>query len=75
MNEFEVFIPQTNGEISDSLVQNWTPQAYECYSICANCKKCSIEINNYSFVCQMPKIVDQLLKTQGKPQIEIISGA
>ncbi len=25
----EIFLPQTNGEISDSIVQNWTLQAYE----------------------------------------------
>ncbi len=67
MNNSEVFIPQTNGEVSDSLTQNWTPQACECYSINCNCKKCSIEISKYSFVCQMPKIVEMLLKTHGKP--------
>lgn len=67
MNNSEVFIPQTNGEVSDSLTQNWTRQAYECYLLGCNCKKCSIDISKYSFVCQMPKIVDILLNTQGKP--------
>ncbi len=72
MNNSEVFIPQTNGEVSDSLTQNWTQQAYECYSINCNCKKCSIEINKYSFVCQMPKIVHLLLQLHGKPQEKLL---
>ncbi len=68
----EIFLPQTNGEISDSIVQNWTLQAYECYSIRCNCAKCSINKGHYSFVCQMPKIVSALLKKQGKPDIKLI---
>lgn len=68
MKNSEVFIPQTNGEVSDSLTQNWTQQACECYSINCDCKKCSLEISSYSFVCQMPKIVSMLLQTQGEPQ-------
>ena len=27
---------------------------------------------NYSFVCQMPKIIKALLKKQGKPNINLI---
>lgn len=68
----EIFLPQTNGEISDSIVQNWTLQAYECYSIHCNCAKCSISKGHYSFICQMPKIVSALLKKQGKPDIRLI---
>lgn len=68
----EIFLPQTNGEISDSIVQNWTLQAYECYSIRCNCAKCSLSKGNYSFVCQMPKIIRALLKKQGKPDINLI---
>lgn len=68
----EIFLPQTNGEISDSIVQNWTLQAYECYSIGCDCSKCSINRSNYSFVCQMPKIVKALLKKQGEPNIKLI---
>ncbi len=67
MRNFELFIPQTNGDVSDSLTQNWTLQAYECYSINSNCKECSIDLSKYSFVCQMPKIVKTLLDTQGPP--------
>ncbi len=63
----ELFIPQTNGEVSDSLVQNWTRQAVECYMLGCNCKECSILQGNYSFVCQMNKIVPELLKTRGVP--------
>ena len=63
----EIFFPQTNGEVSDSIVQNWTHQAYECYSLSCNCRECSIGKGNYSFVCQMEKIVGVLLKAKGKP--------
>ena len=65
---FDSFIPKTNGEISDSITQNWTEQALECYSINCDCSKCSIIHENYSFVCQMPKIVKSLIKTQGVPK-------
>ena len=68
----EIFLPQTNGEISDSIVQNWTLQAYECYSIKKKKKKCSINKGNYSFVCQMPKIIKALLKKQGEPNLKLI---
>jgi len=63
----ELFIPQTNGEVSDSLVQNWTRQAFECYMLKGNCRECSISQANYSFVCQMHKIVPELVKTKGLP--------
>jgi len=68
----EIFLPQTNGEISESIVQNWTLQAYECYSIGCNCKMCSINKGSYSFVCQMPKIVKALLEKQGEPNLKLI---
>jgi len=69
----EIFLPQTNGEISDSIVQNWTLQAFECYSIKCDCTKCSLSKGGYSFVCQMPKIIKALLKKQGKPDINVIN--
>lgn len=71
----EIFLPQTNGEISDSIVQNWTLQAYECYSLNCNCKKCSINKAHYSFVCQMPRIIQALLKKQGEPDLKVIQEA
>lgn len=66
----DYYAPQTNGEISPSIMQNWTQQAIECYEINCDCSKCSLSTGNYSFVCQMPKIVNSLLKTYGKPQEE-----
>ena len=33
----EDFYPQNNGEISDSLTQNWTEQAIECYNLKCDC--------------------------------------
>ena len=63
----EQFICQTNGIISDSIVQNWTLSALECYKINCNCAICPITKAKYSFKCQMKHIVDILLKTQGLP--------
>lgn len=67
----DLYVPQTNGEISESIMQNWTQQAIECYEICSDCKKCSLANGNYSFVCQMPKIVKALLKTYGEPSLQM----
>lgn len=61
----------TNGEISSSITQSWTEQALECYSIGCNCKKCSLSKGDYSFVCQMPKVIDILVNIVGKPRIDI----
>lgn len=66
LNEGE-FYPQNNGEISDSITQNWTEQALECYRLNCDCTKCSVANGNYSFVCQMPKVIDALIKSSGKP--------
>lgn len=68
----EEFYPQTNGEISESITQNWTEQALECYSVRCDCKKCSLSKGNYSFICQMPKVIDVLVNSIGKPLISPI---
>ncbi len=65
----DLFIPQNNGQLSDSIIQNWTEQAIECYKLKGKCKNCSISKGCYSFVCQMPKVVNTLLKTIGKPEL------
>lgn len=65
----EEFYPQTNGEISESITQNWTEQALECYHIKCDCTKCSLAKGNYSFVCQMPKVIDTLINLTGRPQM------
>lgn len=67
----EVFVPQTNGNISESLLQNWTQQALECYQIKCDCSKCSIRKSEYSFVCQMPKVVKYLIINKIKPDISL----
>ena len=56
-----------NDEMSESITQNWTEQAIECYSIDCDCKKCSLANGHYSFICQMPKVIDTLLNTIGEP--------
>ena len=65
----EEFFPQNKGEISDSITQNWTEQAIECYRLQCNCEQCSISKGNYSFACQMPKVLDVLIKSLGKPSL------
>ena len=67
--EEDEFFPQTNGEISDYITQNWTEQALECYSIGCDCSKCSLAGGKYSFVCQMPKVIELLLKSSGQPKL------
>ena len=32
----KLYSAQTNGKISDSIIQNWTPQAIECYELNQN---------------------------------------
>lgn len=68
----EHFVCQTNGIISDSIVQNWTQQALECYKINCCCDICPITKAGYSFKCQMKHIVNILLKTQGLPDEKAI---
>ena len=65
----EIFNPQTNGEISDSITQSWTQQALECYSINCDCSKCSLRNGKYSFICQMPKVIDILVNSIGRPAV------
>ncbi len=60
--------PRNNGIISNSITQNWTEQALRCYRNNCNCEKCSIKSANYSFVCQMPKVLKILLKELGPPE-------
>ena len=69
----EHFVCQTNGVLSDSIVQNWTQQAYDCYKINSNCAICPITKARYSFKCQMKHVVDALLETQGLPDEEAIN--
>ncbi|MBS6603372.1 MAG: hypothetical protein KH301_06415 [Brachyspira sp.] len=61
----------TNGEISSSITKSWTEQAMECYSIGCDCSRCSLKNGNYSFVCQMPKVIDILIGAIGKPRMDM----
>lgn len=65
--DFEFFECNTNGIISDSILQNWTQSAIDCYNINCNCKQCPITKAGYSFKCQMKHVVNILLKTKGEP--------
>ncbi|MGN0031942.1 MAG: hypothetical protein ACI37Q_08315 [Candidatus Gastranaerophilaceae bacterium] len=64
----EGFYTPGNDEMSESITQNWTEQALECYYINCDCKKCSLRNGHYSFICQMPKVIDTLIKTVGEPE-------
>ena len=66
-------LPRNNGEISNSITQNWTDQAIICYRSECNCADCSITHANYSFVCQMSKVVEILIEEIGPPDEEKIS--
>ncbi len=57
-----------NDEVSTSITQTWTDQAIKCYLSNADCANCSIPRGNYSFTCQMNKVVPVLLKTLGEPE-------
>lgn len=56
--------------ISDSITKNWTEQAIECYRLNGDCSKCSIMSGHYSFVCQMPKIIEILKTVVGEPELD-----
>ena len=70
--KIENYTCQTNGSVSDSITQNWTLSALECYKISSDCTRCQISKANYSFKCQMKRIVDVLLKTKGLPNEKAI---
>lgn len=57
--------------LSDSISKKWTDQAIRCYKSNQNCSECSINSGNYSFVCQMPKVIKSLLKEIGKPELTV----
>ncbi|MBY0402459.1 MAG: hypothetical protein K2X66_01050 [Cyanobacteria bacterium] len=56
--------------ISTSITQTWTDQAIKCYLTDANCSTCSIPRGNYSFTCQMNKVVPVLVETLGAPDAQ-----
>ena len=70
LNDLDMYMP-ANEEMSVSIAQNWTEQALECYSINCDCKKCSLRNGHYSFICQMPKVIDTLIQTVGLPENEL----
>ena len=61
-------VVQPTTDISDSITKNWTEQALECYQLNGDCTKCSITKGHYSFVCQMPKVIEILKSAVGEPE-------
>jgi len=57
--------------LSLSISKNWTDQAIRCYKSNQNCAACTINSGNYSFVCQMPKVIKSLLKEIGTPELTV----
>lgn len=54
-------------EVSRSITKTWTEQAIKCYMTGADCANCDIPRGNYSFQCQMDKVVPVLLESLGEP--------
>ncbi len=71
--EPEVLEVQIDEEVSSSITQTWTDQAIKCYVTNADCANCSIPKGNYSFTCQMNKVVPVLVKNLGKPDARRIN--
>ena len=71
-SNYEYFECKTNGIISDSITQNWTPSALDCYKLNCQCNMCPIAHRHYSFKCKMNEIVQILLETKGMPDEESI---
>ena len=67
---FNAVIDIQQNEISNSITKNWTEQAIECYRLNGNCSLCSIKQGHYSFVCQMPRVVETLKLINGEPDLE-----
>lgn len=59
---------QESNEISNSITKNWTDQAIRCYLSKCNCTECTVAQGNYSFVCQMPAVIEILLNQVGPPE-------
>ena len=58
---------QKEDEVSSSITQTWTDQAIKCYVTNADCANCVIPKGDYSFTCQMNKVVPVLVKNLGAP--------
>ena len=65
--KIKYFNKKDRNEISNSITKNWTDQAIRCYLTGCNCTECSIASSNYSFVCQMPAVIEILLEQIGPP--------
>lgn len=59
-------------DLSESITENWTQQALECYSIKCDCSKCSLRNGGYSFKCQMPRVIDILINVVGTPKVFVV---
>ncbi|MFN9690508.1 MAG: hypothetical protein ACK551_00180 [Vampirovibrionales bacterium] len=59
--------PEERELVSSSISQTWTDQAMKCYMCAADCESCDIPKGQYSFVCQMNKVVPVLLENIGQP--------
>jgi len=66
--KIKYFSKKDKNEISNSITKNWTDQAIRCYLSGCNCPECSVSKGNYSFVCQMPAVIEILLEHIGPPE-------
>lgn len=68
-NEITDEVAEESVDVSSSITQSWTDQAIKCYLSQSDCANCSIPRGNYSFTCQMNKVVPALLNQLGKPDL------
>ena len=66
--------PVEEKNLSSSISKTWTDQAIKCYLTKADCSNCSVMRGNYSFTCQMNKVVPILVEVLGEPDSDRIDG-
>jgi hypothetical protein len=64
-----------NVSCSETLADNWTPTAVDCYLLGCNCSKCflnEIYFKNSVYKCKMKETVIELVRRNGAPQKSIV---
>ena len=62
-----------NVSCSETLAQNWTPTAIDCYQLGCRCSKCNLYklyFKNSIFKCKMKEVVIELVRQLGPPNLE-----
>ena len=62
-----------NVSCSETLAQNWTQSAIDCYQLGCRCSKCNLYklyFKNSVFKCKMKEVVIELVRQAGPPIME-----